>query len=305
MAFASALKNRLYRVAMRLHLPLGLMLRGVAAAETLQMAPSALRRRLAARRLLAGAPQWRGFVGRENGCRTFEAGTLPGTDEIVALCRRLVEERRNKARKIKRAEGNPFDMLLDREVFEAHPELVRFAVSEPLAAIAADYFGTTPRLDYIDLWVSSPAKNKEHLYNSQLYHIDKVDHGILTLFLAIEPIDETSGPFTLMPAGPSGVVRRATNYARTYLFGSGRLTDEEVYAAADPAQAVSIVGPAGAGGFCDTGRCFHFGSRCQDKERIVLAIRYYPAEHSRPSAYRTFRDVVTPQTEAQALLLAP
>lgn len=305
MAFASALKSRVYRVAMRLHLPLGLVQRAVAAAETIKAGPSARRRRVAAHRLLSRAPEWRGFVPRESGCRTFEAGALPGADEVVALCRRLVQERRDKARKIKRAEGNPFDMLLDREVFEAHPELVRFAVSEPLAAIAADYFGATPRLDYIDLWVSSPAKNKDALYNSQLYHIDKVDHGILTLFLAIEPIDEASGPFTLLPAGPSGVVRRATDYARNYLFGSGRLTDEEVYGVVDPAQAISIVGPAGAGGFCDTGRCFHFGSRCQDKERIVLAIRYYPAEHSRPSAYRTFRDVVAPETEAQALLLAP
>ena len=38
---------------------------------------------------------------------------------------------------------------------------------------------------------------KEDLYHSQLYHLDKPDAGILTLFLNVFDVKEENGPFTV------------------------------------------------------------------------------------------------------------
>lgn len=303
MAFSSNQKARAYRVALRLRLPVSPVIWAVRMLEILAGLPGYLKRRREADRITRNSP-WRGFVPKQTGCRLVKPGELPGSEDVVALCRDLLQQRRSKARAIRRAEANPFDMLFSEEVFRDHPALLAFATSPALTEIAADYFGTVPRLEYIDLWVSRPEKNQEALYNSQLYHIDKIDQSILTLFLAVEDIDDDSGPFTLLPAAVTERVSRATNYARTYLFGSGRLTDDEVLSVADPSEAVSITGPAGAGGFCDTGRCLHFGSRCQSKERVVLVIRYYSDHQSQPSVYRSFTGQAAANTPGGRLLLA-
>lgn len=303
MPLPSSLKNSIYRQSIRLRVPFWFTSGAVRLTETLMSGADYLNRQIEANAMVGGT-SWVGYVPRKSGYRVTEPDDIPGTDRIVALCREIVEKRRTKARKINRKEANPFDMLLDREVFAEHPELVEYATSDVLTAIASDYFGCVPRLDYIDLWVSSPEKNQDDLFNSQLYHMDRMDYGILTLFVAIEDIGPENGPFTLLPASVTRTVNRKTNYLKRYFLGNGRLRDEEVLSACDPKDAIEIKGPAGSGGFCDTGACLHFGSRCQTRERVVLAIRYYPAHRSVPSVYRTFSEVLTPTATPQQLLLA-
>lgn len=303
MAISAYWKSRIYRTALRLHIPIATVLWAIRTSEFILRLGDCLSRRREASKLMKNS-RWQGFVPKETGARLLAPGELPGSEEVLTLCRSLLEERRDKAREIKRSEGNPFDMLINEEVFQKHPSLISFATSPALIEIATDYFGTVPRLEYIDLWVSSPEKNQDRLYNSQLYHTDKIDQSILTLFLAIEDIDNESGPFTLLPADVSKKVISATGYVRNYLFGTGRLTDESVYAEAASSDALVITGRAGAGGFCDTGCCLHFGSRCQTKERAVLVLRYYSNHQSATSIYRTFTGSYEAQSVAGQMLLA-
>jgi hypothetical protein len=303
MPLPSKQKNRIYRNAIRFGLPYGLTSGAIHATETAMRAGDLMRRRRVAKAILADSP-WAGFVPRDAGYRAFGVDAIPGSAEIVALCRDIVAARRAKARVLKRAEANPFDMLLNEDAFADYPQLVEFATSDALTAIASDYFGYVPRLDYIDLWISSPEKNQDDLFNSQLFHMDRMDYGILTLFIAVEDIGKDAGPFTLLPGPVTRRVVERTDYLKNYFLGSGRLRDEEVFAACDPSELVEITGPAGSGGFCDTGACLHFGSRCQTRERAVLAIRYYPPHRAVPNVYRTFGKTFRPATEAQQLLFA-
>lgn len=303
MPFTPQFKQRVYRTGLRMGLPIAPFLHSVRASEIAMALPDVLYRKSVARELMRDS-RWKDYVPQENGFRTFGSNEIPGGKDIVNLCRRLLESRRDKARVINRSEGNPFDMLFDRSVFLENPELVEFAVSDPLAEIATDYFETVPRLEYIDLWVSKPHAPNKALFNSQLYHIDKIDYPLLTMFMAVEPIDDDCGPFTLIPSKASGAVRTATQYAKNYVTDTGRLQDDTVYRYCDEREAVKITGGIGAGGFCDTGNCLHFGSRGQTRDRVVFVLRYYPNHRDRPSMYRTFTDAITPQNEVQRLLLA-
>jgi hypothetical protein len=288
----------------RLGVPTGAAVSAARAVETAIALPNVLRRGRVAKSVLKNS-KYRGFIPKTDGCRMLAEGELPGSREIVALCRSLLEERRDHAREITRAEANPFDMLFSEEVLKRYPAFVEFATSPALVEIATDYFGRVPRLEYIDLWLSRPSATRSELYNSQLYHVDKIDQGILTLFLAVDEITADTGPFTFLPAGPSERVLNATDYSRNYLFRTGRIADEDVYRHVAPDEALAVEGPPASGAFCDTGRCLHFGSRGQTRDRVVFVLRYYDDHRSHPSVYRKFpKATATIHAEAVDLMLS-
>ena len=63
-----------------------------------------------------------------------------------------------------------FHKLLTQEEIGTYPELVEFALSEPLVHTIAAYLGVLPRLHDIDLWLSPPV---DQLRSSHFYHLDK------------------------------------------------------------------------------------------------------------------------------------
>jgi hypothetical protein len=150
------------------------------------------------------------------------------------------------------------------------------ALSEPLVDAATGYFGSVPRLFYLDVWVTRPNIEDDH-YGSQLYHLDKMDDGMLSLFVNVSDVDRDCGPLTFIPANVSRRIREGTDYERIDILGDGRLTDEMVFAHCSRDEEVEIVGRPGTGGFVDTSRCLHAGSRCKNGERVIMVIRYCPA----------------------------
>lgn len=232
------------------------------------------RRRLAAR--VTKNSQRRGFVSRTHGWAPLAPDTLPGTERVLDIVRALIEERRDYPERLK--PRNPFDYLERPEDFQAHPELLAFALSDDLLEIACDYYGVLPQLKEIGFWLSKPV---DHLFSSQYYHLDKPESRIFSLFLNVEDNPPDVGLTTFLPADVSRRVRRQTRYDKVYFRGNGRLTDEQVYASCAQSDAIEIDGRRGHGAIVDTTSCFHYGSRCSTGQRAVFSIKFMLAHKAR------------------------
>lgn len=274
------LKNRLrsyiYHYGLKAGLPFAAVQGMVNLCEKLPHLRDHLVRRRLGRRI-AATSVWRDFLSRDRGVRTFASGEVPGLNLMVRIARELYESHRGRLEGQVPHGSNPFYTLLDADDFRAHPELVEIATSGPLAKSAAAYFGVVPRLENIDLWVTRPNIHEDGLYNSQLFHLDKVGDGYFSIFVNVFEVTAENGPVTVLPADKSAVVRRATNYERRSVFGNGRISDEELLASCRREDIIELCGPAGSGAMVDTSRCFHYGSRCRAGERVILVLSYVPA----------------------------
>ncbi len=198
-------------------------------------------------------------------------GQLPHVQAALADCRAVYADRMAGGFKERNSElfSKPFLMpltekcseLLDREGIR------RFVMSPELISIVCRYFGGMPILSEVQLlW--TPANDT--LLKSQKYHLDAEDYRQLKLFVHVEPVDESSGPFTLVPAEATRQVCAATGYVggrRT------RLEDADVENIAGAA-VDRAMGPSGSGIMVDTSRCLHYGSRGNRKERLVLFLQF-------------------------------
>lgn len=217
--------------------------------------------------------QWASFIPRDKGYRKFGPGEFPGMEAFVAAGQAIYRQQANGV--LKDRGRNPFHKLCTPETLAEYPIILETALSRPVIEAVTGFFGSVPRLSYVDLWVTRP-NLEEDLYNSQLYHLDKPDEGIVSLFVNVFDVVPENGPFTFFPADLSRKVRRGTGYDRHSILGDGRLTDEGVFRYCRQADEVSFAGPPGSGGFVDTSICLHAGSRCQAGERVVLVLRYMP-----------------------------
>ena len=90
---------------------------------------------------------------------------------------------------------------------------------------------------------------------------------------------------TFLSASESSKVANAVNYRLSN--ESNRLEDELVYSIADKSQVEKAVGKPGDIFFCDSCRCFHYGSRKALKPRSLLMIQYLsPFSFTHPIFYK-------------------
>jgi hypothetical protein len=207
-------------------------------------------------------------VDPNKGYATFSAGVLPGLEPVLGRCRDLFEARRQElSRQAFLLNPNKLFLLsvLAGDDFCAHPDLLRFMVSRPILDIATAYLGAVPLLAGANLWWSPP---NDSASSSQLFHTDNEDWRQLKVMINVYDTDASHGPFTLVPADASERALRATRYV------TGRLPDEAVHAHIGDCQPVAFTGRAGSGGFVDTSRCLHFGSRENRDDRLVLAFQF-------------------------------
>lgn len=208
-----------------------------------------------------------GAIPADKGFLLVPPGALPGTEEAIAQCAEIYARMRAEAL----VDDHIFNprkrfllALLSGADFCAYPELLRFMVSRPILDRATAYLGTVPVLAGAALWWTPANETAER---SQLFHFDGEDESQLKLVLNVFDTREEHGPFTLIPADASFPIRRHGDFRK-------RISDEEVDAACGLENAIQFVGPAGAGGFVDTSRCLHFGSRHTREDRVVLMIQF-------------------------------
>jgi len=225
-------------------------------------------------------------VPRAQGYTLLRNGTLPGTDRVIAICRELFAARKaefearvltpeEQAREQKKKAGFLRDLLEDSDVL-AHPELVDFALSDPLLSMITGYLGVVPDLNRVDIIYSRPRANPDHFIKSQLFHQDPEGLQQMKVFLYLFDVEEPNGPFFFIPAAESERVVRAVRRQRPRgERDETRFTDVEVERAGGLKSAVRVTGPAGTAVLVDTSRCLHAGSRVHPGHfRACLFLQY-------------------------------
>jgi hypothetical protein len=222
-------------------------------------------------------------MGRSEGYALLAPGSLPGSDEIIALSRRLFEE---KQRKVDAAAGPDSALhakkwaflrsVLTNQDLAAHPELVDFALSDGLLKLVTNYLGTVPHLNRIDL-LYSVSHGGDEAVSSQMYHFDPEGMRQAKLFLNLRDTGPDEGPFTFIPASDSRRITRAVKQQRASDsdMAMARFLDRELAEVGGLDNAISVEGPTGSAVLVDTSRCLHCGSRVKPGTyRLCLYIQY-------------------------------
>ncbi len=241
-------------------------------------------------------PSFRGIepISKASGYRVFDAGVLPGVEAVVKQCQQIFEQ--SDAARIE-ATGlfNPRKRflltVLSGDEFLPYPELIRFMVSRPILDMASDYLGAVPMLAGAALWYTPV---NETAQRSQCYHFDGEDESQLKVAINISDVDQNCGPFTLLPGDQSARFARA-------LSSRERLSDEEVESAIGLEHRSVLTGPPGSGAFVDTSRCLHYGSRGNQRDRLVLIFQFLRFDCPTESTFRFDSDLVLEDFEPDAV----
>ena len=101
---------------------------------------------------------------------------------------------------------------------------------------------------------------------SQRWHRDPEDDHIVKMFIYFSDVDEEAGPFEYVRDSAAG-----GKYGDVFPWGQGHRypSAEELEAAVDPDDRLTMTGPAGTVIFCDTAG-FHRGGFARTKPRILI-----------------------------------
>jgi hypothetical protein len=223
------------------------------------------------RRALANettANTWSKFMPQETGAQRFDTGTLPGTDKVVAACRQIIDAREEEFLRLRDEAGKSYLVnVLDDDDFEAHPELVDFALSTEVVSAVTGYLGYVPRLGTINLLISMPGPMEK---GSQWLHTDAGDPDNVKCFVNITDVAAHNGPLNVLPRPASQRFRRSIGNVS----GFGKFSDAQVNPRVEPSEFLRNTGDAGSGMIADTSKCYHFGGRVETGLRGMLVVHY-------------------------------
>lgn len=222
------------------------------------------------------------------GYALLPAGSLPGTSGVIDTCRRLFIDKKaaldakvptspKAIRRLQKSKRSFLRDLLNDDDLRANPDLIDFALSDPLLSIVTSYFGVVPNLNRIDLVYSVPRLTPDEHIHSQLFHQDPEGLRQAKVFLNVFDVEAADGPFTFLPAAESERVVTAIRQQRrkTGAPWEYRYRDEALRAHTDLDAAIRLTGPAGTAVVVDTSRCMHAGSRLWPGHfRLCLFLQY-------------------------------
>lgn len=223
------------------------------------------RRRLAA--TLPRKADLNHLLDERTGYGMIPPGSIPSIAPAVAYAQQIRDGNVAGMPSAKKSDYNP--TVHAPKSYEDAPAFFDLVLSDEILQIASDYLGEVPVLLHMKLW-RSPTNS--HMKGSQLYHRDG---GQWTLRRAkfmvnMDAVGPRNGPFTFLPADVSSKVSGAIGSMKK----QGRVTDEKTYQHSNPADAVSLIGPAGTACAVDSSRCFHHGARVQEGERLLLMFHF-------------------------------
>lgn len=147
--------------------------------------------------------------------------------------------------------------------------LVDFFAQPQILDLLLQYFTTLPVFTSAKL-LYTPAKETDSKgYSaSQLFHKDTASKKLLKFVFNIRDISEKNGPFSFLDAPTSTVLSNSINYGAR---GVSYRADDKTAAKFIPENSTRMnIGKAGTYALCDTRRCFHFGARTFEAERLIL-----------------------------------
>ncbi len=127
---------------------------------------------------------------------------------------------------------------------------VRFSLSVPVLSIVSSYLGMLPKFREFFLQVTAPVASGDP-YASQRWHADPDDRRMVKVFLYLNGVDETAGPFSYIRCSHGG-----GRWRHLFPFAPkarSRRPDPAFIQAHVPAEDIVVAtGPAGTLIFCDT-----------------------------------------------------
>lgn len=180
---------------------------------------------------------------------------------LLADWQLLKQARTGHIRSAQRSTGKAFfEEVLSQQDLRAFPAFTAAALDERVLGTVLQAMGLVPHLESIDILTSTP--HGASLSASQLWHYDVNDERIIKLFVYLEDCGPRNGPFTYIPAGAS---QRVSGMVGHYVH------DELIARHVPRTQWRSVEGSAGTSFLIDTGRCYHFGSRCEAPRTAYIA----------------------------------
>jgi hypothetical protein len=273
-------REAIYGYGIRWRLPFALVKRMLNICDGIFRPINWLHRHYYAAKILKDS-KWADFFSKKKGYRQIKPGELAFLNPLVRVGKEIYASRREG---FSHKEGYHYAEFLRPEDFKKYPELLNGALDANMLEIVSGYFGAIPRLHDIQLWVSKPSSDveeRECIINGKKYakgekstfHIDKMENGLVYLFLLISDVTEENGPFVFVPRDVSDQIRKDVDFEYNLLFGSGPLSAEQEKKYITD-NALAVVGAPGTGIFVDVLNCFHAPSRCVEGERAMLVVRY-------------------------------
>jgi hypothetical protein len=204
--------------------------------------------------------------------------SLPHLDRVLEDSEKIIAERCG-ARLSGDSYRSYFQDVWKTEDLQQHPSVLDFATSSDLLATIANYLKFIPSLSTTlppgIRFVESNAAfddQPDRPKDSQLYHIDYYSLPNVYVIVLLRDVTPEHGPWTFLPRSVSQKAAKALGYwgrQRGY-----RVSDQDVYSAADPKDAIEFCYPRGTVLFIDSSACFHYGSRNSVKPRFQLMLGY-------------------------------
>jgi hypothetical protein len=155
----------------------------------------------------------------------------------------------------------------------------KITTSDLILLPVANYFGHIPILTGANIYYS-PNKGLQS-GKSQQYHMDGHDGRVVKIFIALDDIDEQSGPFVFLPKSISRRVYNSMRKKHLVKRRNQKVLDETIYQFCEEGDAVVSTLKKGSALFVDTDVCYHYGSRPSPKTRKVLFLEYRSAYSQR------------------------
>jgi hypothetical protein len=204
-----------------------------------------------------------------DGFLLWSPAAFPPLERAVAEARALFDAADLEGLTRAMPEGDPY-VCVPHEPAPGS-EIAALATHEGLIRPLSEYMGVLPILHTVQLMYSPNRRLVRG--TSQNFHLDGQDLRSAQVFVYLDDVSEENGPVTLLKAGTSERVVRATRYRKA---GSYRRIDDEVVARhVDVAREARVMtGSAGSVLIFDGDRCLHYGSRPASRPRRILQYSY-------------------------------
>ena len=207
-------------------------------------------------------------VNKELGYFRFDKNQTSKLESVVADCMKLYHHKHTQydADYFLKNPNKKFLLTLasDRELMKI-ASIHELITSDFVINTVYSYLQQPFVLCTIRLWWS--VVNDTEI-RSQKFHLDDEDLTQIKLFVNINDVSEDHGPFRFIDADNSQKI------IASYRHGKRRFSDHEISAVVEQVPVISLTGAAGEGGFVDTSRCLHFGSRENKHDRLVLMAQF-------------------------------
>lgn len=172
----------------------------------------------------------------------------------------------------------PGDPVLDL----AHP-FIRFALSEPILSVVNAYLGMFSKFRAWRLETTIPMPANIRASSSQRWHRDEEDRKLVKVFLYLNDVDASAGPFMYLKHS-HGTGKWRDIFPMVPPRGSLRMPpNEDEYI--PQGDVIAATGSAGTMIFCDT-TGLHKGGLATEKNRFMCTLVYTSSASPWPIRYR-------------------